>query len=786
MATSAVSSSTGNTATAASTQAAVAASNKANAQKIMTALSAGSGVDTASLAQNLVDAERIPRENAINAKISKNESKITGLSAVMFMVSELKTKMAALKDKGSFSSLTASNSQTAAFGVSTSTTAAVGSHDIQVTSIAKAKRVLTQGFASASTTLATTRLTLRSDNVGVVPGTVQAPEPAAQAGVSSGRSISGIQLAGSWPFKALTFLADGEPVSVSIPDDGSPMATMDDLKSTLDAQLLAAGITDVSLAVDSATNTLTLSSGSLDITKPALSTTGLSGISFGTPSPATNDFKSFSITVAGVTRVLTPAPASATLSALATDLQAQLQKQDGGTDLRVLEVDGGLQVFSASGRAVTNLALGKDMHIDLTSDAQGGVGVAADGATPARLNNVAFATAATVNDFKEFTVSIGGTVQRIVPAPASPTLADLAANLQSQLRALDGSSDISVAVSGGNLLFSSASERAITAPVLTRSSFAQTPEGLVAAVNAKNAGVKAELVNTGSALNPYKILFTGDTGASQAFSLSSTPADVTFETVTAASDAVFSVNGIAMTRNTNTVTDAIAGVTLSLRAATVGTATLDLARDTASLTTKMTDLVTAYNDANDLLNQVSDPKSTLDTYGATLVGDSTVRMVRQQLRSLFQGTSSTPGSTVNSFWQLGLSVNEKGVMSLDNTKLDASLQSHFSDVVKSLTGNYDNLSTYSKAPAGLMGDAVRKLNGLLDAKGPLMSQSESAGTQNSKYQKDLTDLQTRMDALLARYTKQFAAMDSLVGQVNSQKTSLKSTFEGMMAAYTNK
>jgi flagellar hook-associated protein 2 len=43
-----------------------------------------------------------------------------------------------------------------------------------------------------------------------------------------------------------------------------------------------------------------------------------------------------------------------------------------------------------------------------------------------------------------------------------------------------------------------------------------------------------------------------------------------------------------------------------------------------------------------------------------------------------------------------------------------------------------------------------------------------------------------MDTLLKRYQKQFAAMDSFVGSVNSQKSSLKSSFEGMMAAYTNK
>jgi flagellar capping protein FliD len=43
-----------------------------------------------------------------------------------------------------------------------------------------------------------------------------------------------------------------------------------------------------------------------------------------------------------------------------------------------------------------------------------------------------------------------------------------------------------------------------------------------------------------------------------------------------------------------------------------------------------------------------------------------------------------------------------------------------------------------------------------------------------------------MDALLARYQKQFASMDSLVGKTNSQKTSLKATFDGMMATYTGK
>ena len=121
MATTAVSSTTNSTAAAAAT---AAATNKAAAQSLITSLGAGSGVDTASLAQNLVNAERVPQENAINAKITKNEARVSGYSAISYVMSQVQTAFSALKDQTSFSSLTASNSNTAAFSVSTGAYAA--------------------------------------------------------------------------------------------------------------------------------------------------------------------------------------------------------------------------------------------------------------------------------------------------------------------------------------------------------------------------------------------------------------------------------------------------------------------------------------------------------------------------------------------------------------------------------------------------------------------------------------------------------------------------------------
>ena len=99
MATTAVSSTSSAASSAASVAAATAAANRAAAQKLMTSLNAGSGVDVAALAQNLVDAEATPQKNAINAKITKNDGRVSGITASMFMLGELNTALADLKDK---------------------------------------------------------------------------------------------------------------------------------------------------------------------------------------------------------------------------------------------------------------------------------------------------------------------------------------------------------------------------------------------------------------------------------------------------------------------------------------------------------------------------------------------------------------------------------------------------------------------------------------------------------------------------------------------------------------
>jgi flagellar hook-associated protein 2 len=321
---------------------------------------------------------------------------------------------------------------------------------------------------------------------------------------------------------------------------------------------------------------------------------------------------------------------------------------------------------------------------------------------------------------------------------------------------------------------------------------ARTPADIVKEINgtSPSTGVKAQLAYTGS---EYKVILTGNTGANNSFSLtpdsgltlpdaSASPAAYA-DAHQASSNAIFKLDGVQYTRTSNLVTDALTGVSLNLRTATNSSTTIDLTRDTTGISDKVKALVASYNDAMSMLNVVSDPKSTVETYGGTLVGDSMVRTVKDQLRNMFLPAASAKqsGVTVNSLRDLGVSVEVTGTMTLDEAKMGTALSTHFDEVVTAFSKNFNDLGEYtpSSVDIGIAGNASRTLTKMLKTTGQIQTQSTNATTQNKKYQEDLATLQTRMDGLLARYQKQFAAMDSMVGRNNALKTSLKSTFDGM-------
>lgn len=266
------------------------------------------------------------------------------------------------------------------------------------------------------------------------------------------------------------------------------------------------------------------------------------------------------------------------------------------------------------------------------------------------------------------------------------------------------------------------------------------------------------------------------------------------DTLESAQDAYLTVDGISITSSSNTVSDAVPGVTLNLIAAngsysnsTVsGTAgSIRLSTDTSQAKAKIMAFVTAYNDAMNLMGEVTNPKSTLETYGATLVGNSTIRTLRDEIRTYTIDDSSTTSGSLSALRDIGIEIDTAGKLTVKETTLDSVLASSYSDVITMLTGDQEALSEYdTSTDAGISGDLSRSIFKMISSYGTVSVESRNATTRISKYQDDLAALEERMKKLLERYTQQFATMDSIVGNTKSTQTGLTSSFDGLMAMYT--
>lgn len=525
------------------------------------------------------------------------------------------------------------------------------------------------------------------------------------------------------------------------------------------------------------------------------------------------------------------------------------------------------------------------------------------GASMAILNNLktAFQGLNDATDFNSLAVSTGGS--NAFGATATPSALPGAYSLEvlSLAKAQRSMSDTgfaaaTTAINGGSAFSLNLAVNGGSPTTIRISAANATAGAVVGAINAAGLGVKAQLLNTGNAIDPFKIVLTGETGVdnnfvltsdngsgvgelqtltfgaatatgsisvagisvdveagdtavqvaarvharltssatfvsftgrtltdngdgtlafrldptegyapdtafesnatgvsmsvteNQAFVPGTTVAAMAFSSVQSASDASIEIDGVPITRTTNNITDAIPGVTLNLTRTTSSAEVLTLTRDLDSVRAKFEGLVTAYNDAMSDLGILTGPKNTEDpedVFSGSLANDSTVRGIRNKIRALFTGASSTPGAGVSTLRDLGISISREGKMELKADELTAAFEGKFDAMVLALSANTNNQSELGTANRGLAGDAVKSINDMLKTDGVVMAQTNSANKQLDRYKKDLESLEKRMESLLARYSRQFGVMDSIVGQANATRDSLRGTFEAMMAAYKN-
>jgi flagellar hook-associated protein 2 len=310
-----------------------------------------------------------------------------------------------------------------------------------------------------------------------------------------------------------------------------------------------------------------------------------------------------------------------------------------------------------------------------------------------------------------------------------------------------------------------------------------TLEAIAAKINStSDITVYASVVNS-------KLVLSGKTtGAANTISVTSTgtlASDLAFATSLTAQDAQYTLEGVAKTSASNTITDAIVGLSLTLKAQTTGPVAITVGApgaDTEKIEEKVKAFVDQYNSVVDFIRsklaekKVANAATDDDRAKGVLAGD---RQLVQLLASLRQSVSDLVGgrpTDLDQLSEIGISTGASnaggttsadaiaGKLVLDSAKLAEKLAGRFADVKALLSGATGDPSTEGFA---------QRVDRLLE---PITAASTGILSQRISSQQSLIDLmkkrQADMDVRLAQkevaLRRQFSALEAALSQLQSQ------------------
>jgi flagellar hook-associated protein 2 len=295
---------------------------------------------------------------------------------------------------------------------------------------------------------------------------------------------------------------------------------------------------------------------------------------------------------------------------------------------------------------------------------------------------------------------------------------------------------------------------------------------LAAAINSAGVGVTASVLTdtNGSRLS----LVSSTSGAAgqldlSASSLSDSGNSLGF-TTQAGVDGSITVDGATLDVSSNTVTDAIPGVTLQLLAKSTGTAPvqIEITNDNTDAETAVNNFVQAYNKvANDLSAQAGN-----DTSGnpAPLSGTTLLSQLQTSLSgALFSGKGS---GSINSLDQLGIEVESgtSGTLTLNSDTLENALNNNFADV----TGFFQNTGSFGQNFASTLNNL-----GTQAPAGAIFLAQQQNSSEESALNSDITNENALLATQKTQLTTELNQANQILQSIPSQLNEVNSIFDSI-------
>jgi flagellar hook-associated protein 2 len=234
-------------------------------------------------------------------------------------------------------------------------------------------------------------------------------------------------------------------------------------------------------------------------------------------------------------------------------------------------------------------------------------------------------------------------------------------------------------------------------------------------------------------------------------------------------DAAFSLSGVAFTSATNTVTDAMSGVTLNLLSTTSATtpATLTIASDTATLESNISAFVAAYNTLQGTFTTLGGYDASSATAGP-MMGNAVLTGIQNQVQQALYSIVATGSPAYNTLASIGITTQSDGTLSVNSGTLSAALGTNFSAVTQLFSGSAGVASTLNTEITAALGSS----GSITEAGQTLTSQENSLTTQSNQ-------LNQQMAALSASLTQQYAALNTLLSSLQSTSSYLTQAFASL-------
>jgi len=236
----------------------------------------------------------------------------------------------------------------------------------------------------------------------------------------------------------------------------------------------------------------------------------------------------------------------------------------------------------------------------------------------------------------------------------------------------------------------------------------------------------------------------------------------------AAKNAEITINGIAIESQSNTINEAIDGVTLELTATTAADefVTVSVTSDPSVLSKAVKSFVDAYNALQTTIANLTAFDVKAETQSA-LTGDGTTRGIQSSMAAALRVVGNE--GTLRTLSQLGIATNPTtGKLELDQTKLDKALADNPADAARLFGGTGGLAERMKTATEGILGD-----------QGSIKARTEGLQETVDRLQDQYDRTKVSIDATMKNYRTQFSRLDALVAQMNSTSAYLTQQFDAL-------